>query len=118
VVEKEAGETGQREGGIMNTESIAAVGILIMLAVSFISFIVFMVMSLRFQFKMKNFLQFLPLIILTSASAVAFYQPNETERIILYLALFGYFVFILIIWFVKRKWKQRNDRRTVERYAL
>jgi len=102
----------------MNTESIAAVGILIMLAVSFISFIVFMAMSLRFQFRMRNLLQFLPLVILTSASAVAFYQPNETERIILYLALFGYFVFILIIWFVKRKWKQRKDRKTVERYAL
>ena len=102
----------------MNTEGIIAVGILILMAVSFISFIVFMVMSLRFQFKMRTFLQFLPLVILTSASAVAFYQPNETERIILYLVLFGYFVFIVIIWFLKRIWKQRNDRKTVERYAL
>ncbi len=102
----------------MNLEGMLAVGILILLAVAFISFIVFMAMSFRFQFRMKHFLQFLPLVILTSASAVAFYQPNETERIILYLALFGYFIFILIVWFVKRKWKQRNDRKTVERYAL
>ena len=102
----------------MNLEGMLAVGILILLAVAFISFIVFMAMSFRFQFRMKHFLQFIPLVILTSASAVAFYQPNETERIILYLALFGYFIFILIVWFVKRKWKQRNDRKTVERYAL
>ena len=101
----------------MNTESIIGVGILIMLAVAFISFIVFMVMSLRFQFRMRQFLQFLPLVILTSASAVAFYQPNETERMILYLLLFGYFILILIVWFVKRSWKQRKDRKTVERYA-
>jgi len=102
----------------MNTESMVAVGILIMLAVSFISFIVFLVMSLRIQFRMRNFMQFIPLVILTSASAVAFYQPNEIERIIVYLLLFGYFVFIVIIWFVKRKWKQRKDRKTVERYAV
>ena len=101
----------------MNTESIIGVGILIMLAVAFISFIVFMVMSLRFHFRMRQFLQFLPLVILTSASAVAFYQPNETERMILYLLLFGYFILILIVWFVKRSWKQRKDRKTVERYA-
>ena len=102
----------------MNSESIIAVGILILLAISFISFIVFMAMSFRFQFRMKHFLQFLPLVILTSASAVAYYQPNETERMILYLALFGYFVLIIVLWFVKRKWKQRKDRKTVERYAL
>jgi len=102
----------------MNTEGMVAVGILIMLAVSFISFIVFLVMSLRIQFRMRNFMQFIPLVILTSASAVAFYQPNENERIILYLLLFGYFVFIVINWFVKRKWKQRKDRKTVERYAV
>jgi len=102
----------------MNTEGIIAVGILILMAVSFISFIVFMAMSLRFQFRMKHFLQFLPLVILTSASAVAYYQPNETERMILYLALFGYFLILLFLWFVKRKLKQRKDRKTVERYAL
>ena len=102
----------------MNTEGVIAVGILILMAVSFISFIVFMAMSLRFQFRMKSLLQFLPLVILTSASAVAFYQPNEIERTILYLLLFGYFVLIVFIWFIKRKWKQRNERKTVERYAL
>ena len=46
------------------------------------------------------------------------YQPNETERMILYLVLFGYFVLLIIIWFIKRKWKQRKDQKTVERYAL
>lgn len=102
----------------MSTEGVIGVGILILLAVAFISFIVFMVISFRFQFRMKHFMQFLPLVILTSASAVAYYQPNETERIVLYLVLFGYFVLLIIVWFVKRKWKQRKDRKTVERYAL
>jgi hypothetical protein len=102
----------------MNTAGIIAVGILILIAVAFISFIVFMVMSLRFQFRTRSLLQFLPLVILTSACAVAYYQPDETERTILYLLLFGYFLLIVIIWFVKRKWQQRKDRKTVERYAL
>jgi len=102
----------------MNTESLIAVGILIMMAVAFVTFIVFMAVSFRFQFKMKHFLQFIPLVILTSACAVAYYQPNETERLILYLALFGYFILILFLWFVRRKWKQRKDRKTVERYSL
>jgi hypothetical protein len=102
----------------MNTEGVIAVGILILMAVSFISFIVFMAMSFRLQFKMKHFLQFLPLVILTSASAAAYYQPNETERTILYLVLFGYFLIVLFLWFIKRRWKHRKDRKIVERYAL
>jgi len=102
----------------MSTEGIIGIGILILLAVAFISFIVYMVTSLRFQFKTRNFLQFLPLVVLTSASAVAYYQPNETERMILYLMLFGYFLLLLFIWFVKRRWKRYNERKNVERYTL
>ena len=89
-------------------------GLLVLCAIIFITYVLYLLITFHKPMTPKKMIQFLPLVILTSICTIIYYGPDKTEELILYIALAFYFIFILIIWFLRRmvrNWKKRRDFR-------
>ncbi len=101
----------------MDSNEMIGAGILLLLVGAFVMIVFRMIMSLRFQFKLRYFIQFVPLIALLSAALVAYYQPSEIERWILYGLLLAYFIILIIVWYVKGVFQKRKTKKQIRRYS-
>lgn len=100
----------------MNMSELVGAGILLLIVAAFIVIVIRGILATRFQFRIKHFIQFIPLLMLTAAAVTAYYQPTETERYILYGILLAYFLVLIIIWYVKGALEERKHKKRIRRY--